>query len=230
MSMAAQLAIPAEAEGVTANERFKSRFRSWFWSGIILATLAHFTAFAYMPELTTEDFSFTTEELRSIVLPPEIEIPPPPQSIARPATPVIATLDVSEEITIAPTTFESNPIEELPPPPTLLEETPDLSAAPTFTPFTVAPDILNRRELAEAMVQNYPTLLREAGIGGVVRVFFFIDEDGRVLQTRLDQSSGHQQLDDAALAVAGMYRFSPALNRDERVKVWVSFPIQFQVH
>jgi len=80
------------------------------------------------------------------------------------------------------------------------------------------------------MVQKYPPLLREAGIGGVVRVYFFIDEDGRVLQTRLDQSSGHQQLDEAALAVAGMYRFSPALNRDERVKVWVSFPIQFQVN
>lgn len=226
--MAAQLAIPRTDEPVTANQRFKNRFESLKWSAMIFATLVHFAAFAYLPELTTEDFSFTAEELTAIELPPEVEVPPPPQQIARPATPVIASSDVSEEITIAPTTFESNPVEELPPPPTASEEL-DISAAPTFTPFTVAPEILNRSELQDAMARSYPTLLREAGIGGVVRVFFFIDENGTVQQTRIDQSSGHQQLDEAALAVASLYRFSPALNRDKRVKVWVSFPIMFQV-
>ncbi len=34
---------------------------------------------------------------------------------------------------------------------------------------------------------------------------------------------------DAALAVADVYRFSAALNRDKKVPVWVSFPITFQV-
>ena len=34
-------------------------------------------------------------------------------------------------------------------------------------------------------------------------------------------------MDDAALRVARVYRFSPALNRDERVAVWVTFPITF---
>ena len=32
-----------------------------------------------------------------------------------------------------------------------------------------------------------------------------------------------------ALAVAGLYRFSPALNRDKKVPVWVLFPIEFRV-
>jgi protein TonB len=227
--MAPQLATPAVPPSDVANERFKSHFRSIFWGGMIAATLAHFGAFAFAPELTTDDFSITVEELTAIELPPEIEIPPPPKSIARPATPVIAATTIDEEITIAPTTFESNPVGELPPPPEV-EEVADLADAPTFTPFTVAPEILNRRELSEAMRRSYPPLLREAGIGGTVRVFFFIDEAGTVLQTRLDQSSGHQQLDDAALAVAAMYRFSPALNRDTRVKVWVSFPVMFQVN
>jgi len=36
-------------------------------------------------------------------------------------------------------------------------------------------------------------------------------------------------LDAAALAVADVYRFSAALNRDKVVPVWVSFPITFQV-
>ena len=63
----------------------------------------------------------------------------------------------------------------------------------------------------------------------LVRVFFFIDENGRVVNRQIDQSSGHQALDDAALRVANLYRFSPALNRDRRVPVWVSFGITFQV-
>ena len=44
----------------------------------------------------------------------------------------------------------------------------------------------------------------------------------------MDQSSGHPAIDDAAMNVAGAYRFSPALNGDEKTPVWVSFPITFQ--
>jgi protein TonB len=226
--MVAQRALPDPGYVDSAKERFKGRFRSIFWSGIIVASLAHFVAFAFWPELTVEDFSFTAEELTAIELPPEVEIPPAPRSIARPATPVIATAELDQEITIALTTFESNPVRELPPPPEV-DDFGELEAAPTFTPFTVAPEILNRAQLQLAMANAYPPLLKDARIGGTVSVFFFIDAEGVVKQTVIDRSSGHQSLDDAALSVAGMYRFSPALNRDQRVPVWVSFPITFQV-
>jgi TonB family protein len=100
---------------------------------------------------------------------------------------------------------------------------------PTFTPFTVAPEITNRAAVIAAMEANYPRLLRDAGVGGTVRVYFLIAADGAVAEVRVDQSSGHPALDQAALAVAGVYRFRPALNGDEPVPVWVSFPITFQV-
>jgi protein TonB len=219
-------AVPAEFRE-TANERLKRTFKSWFWGAMIASTVMHLGIFAFWPDLTAEDFSFENTELEAIELPPEIEIPPPPQQIARPATPIIATADIDEDITIAPTTFEDNPVEDLPPPP---EQTAtDLSAAPTFTPFTVAPSILNRSDVVRAMEREYPPLLRDAGIGGTVRVYFFIDEGGLVQDRQIDQSSGHQALDDAAMAVSEIYRFSPALNRDKKVPVWVSFPITFQV-
>lgn len=220
-------AVPAGILAETANDRLKRTFSSWFWGSMIAATLLHAGTFAFWPELTAEDVSFEAAELEAIELPPEIEIPPPPQQISRPATPVMAAADIDEDITIAPTTFEENPIEDLPPPPDEAET--DLSAAPTFTPFTVAPGILNRNDVVRAMEREYPPLLRDAGIGGQVRVYFFIDEEGRVQDYRIDQSSGHQALDDAALAVADVYRFSAALNRDKKVPVWVSFPITFQV-
>ena len=120
-----------EASSETANDLFKRSFDSWFWGSMIVATFVHAALFQFWPTLTAEDVSFTAEELEAIELPPEIEIPPPPEAISRPATPVIATATVDEDITIAPTTFEDNPVEDLPPPPT--ETTVDIAAAPTFT-------------------------------------------------------------------------------------------------
>ena len=109
-------AVPAVL-AETANERLKRTFSSWFWGSMIVATLVHGATFAFWPELTAEDISYEAEEIEAIELPPEIEIPPPPQAISRPATPVMATADIDEDITIAPTTFEENPVEDLPPPP-----------------------------------------------------------------------------------------------------------------
>jgi protein TonB len=226
--MSAAEAVPAKSILTeTANDRLKRTFDSMFWGSMIIATVGHFGAFAFAPEMTAEDFSFTSEELEAIVMPPEIDIPPPPQAIARPATPVMATADIDEDITIAPTTFEDNPVDDLPPPPE--EIATDISSAPTFTPFTVAPGLLNLAEVQRALTREYPTVLRDSGIGGRVEVWFFIDEEGRVQQTQVNQSSGYEALDQAALNVAEVYRFSPALNRENRVQVWVSLPITFQV-
>jgi bla regulator protein BlaR1 len=105
-----------------------------------------------------------------------------------------------------------------------------LRSEPTFTPFTVAPSIANRTEVVEAMAREYPPLLRDAGIGGRVIVWFFINEFGNVETVRIHESSGHRALDEAALEVADVFEFSPALNRDEPVPVWVQFPITFQVN
>src|SRR5690606_13154295 len=96
------------------------------------------------------------------------------------------------------------------------------------TPYTVAPELKNRAEVQRALVRYYPPLLRDAGIGGSVLVWFFIDETGRVKNHRLRESSGHKALADAALRVAELMQFTPALNMDKRVPVWVSLPIEFK--
>ena len=224
-------AIPAEAgtdKLETENDRFKRSFGSWFWGSMIAATVVHFMLFQFWPTLSAEVVPFTAEELEIIDLPPEIEIPPPPEAISRPATPVMATADIDDDITIARTTFADNPVDDLPPPPTGEGEA-DLSAAPVFTPMTVRPEIRNRSEVEAALMRLYPPILRNAGIGGTVVVWFFITEDGIVQDKRVSQSSGQIQFDEAALKVADVFRFSPALNRDQRVQVWIAVPITFHV-
>lgn len=210
----------------TANDRFKRSFAVTFWGSMILATIVHFAIMAYFPELEAADVSFTMAEIEAVELPPEIEIPPPPDAIARPANPVVTSAAIDTNVTIAPTTFESNPIEDLPPPPTDAVEI-EVSAQPTFTPYEVAPEITNRGDVQSALVREYPAVLRDAGVGGTVLMHFFIDATGSLENVLVAQTSGFEQLDAAAMRVAEVFEFSPALNRDQRVPVWIQVPITF---
>ncbi|MGH7477868.1 MAG: TonB family protein, partial [Longimicrobiales bacterium] len=107
-------------------------------------------------------------------------------------------------------------------------ETEPLASGPTFTPFTERPELTNRAEVEQALEQHYPPLLSDAGIGGRVAVWFHISETGEVLGTEVAESSGHEALDAAALRVANVMRFTPALNRNRPVAVWVQLPIMFR--
>jgi protein TonB len=211
----------------TANDRFKRSFGDSFCYSIAGAAVFHLVLFALFPDLSAADVSITTNTLTTIEIPDDLEIPPPPVEIARPATPVVGAADISDDITIPPTTFDAHPLDKLRLPPSASSGDVDLSRTPVFTPMTVAPDLLNRPEMERAIVRNYPPLLRDAGIGGSSTVHFFIDENGRVLKRQMSTSSGYQALDEAAMAVAEVMRFSPALNRDRRVQVWVAIPIVF---
>lgn len=219
------MAVHHQPLPVDANDRLKERQSSALWAGMIAATLVHFGVFTAWPELTAPDLSVTADILDVVELPP-IDLPDAPPPLTRPAVPVMTTTELGEDLTIAPTTFESNPPDVLAPPPA--SEAVVTREGPPVTPFTVAPRLTNREEVVRAMERGYPPFLRDAGIGGRVDVFFHIDTDGRVTEARVHQSSGHAALDQAALDVAFTYEFSPALNRDQRVAVWVSIPVTFR--
>jgi protein TonB len=107
--------------------------------------------------------------------------------------------------------------------------TDDVTIQPQFTPMTVAPALTNVAEVQRALVRSYPAILRDAGIGGKPVVWFLIDETGKVIKTQLSKSSGHASLDEAAMKVAEVMKFTPAMNIDRKVTVWVELPIEFQV-
>ena len=109
------------------------------------------------------------------------------------------------------------------------EEVVAIGETPSFTPFTVAPVVQNRDEVARALEREYPALLRDAGVGGRAIVWLRLDEQGLVRDVQINTSSGHPALDEAALKVGQIMRFSPAMNRDKVVPVWVSIPVSFQV-
>jgi len=55
----------------------------------------------------------------------------------------------------------------------------------------------------------------------------FLDEEAKVVNVQLNQSSGHPELDEAAIRSASLFQWTPALNRDKKMPVWVSLPIAF---
>lgn len=182
------------------------------------------------------------ESYKMIELPPEP--PPPPPPVVKVATPQIE----------APKGFQTLSVPDIVPPDipppsagfVIREEdfqgvgaeggvakseeqktVEQIAAAPTFTPFTLAPELTNRDEITRLLVRNYPPLLRDAGIGGKVLVWVFIDDKGVVQRTQVKVGSGYDALDQAALAVANSMKFRPAMNRDKHVPVWVEIPVVF---
>ncbi|CAN5658802.1 MAG: energy transducer TonB [Gemmatimonadetes bacterium] len=210
-----------------ANDRLKNSFDPWLFGSIGAAVVLHFLAIVLFPQMSVADMSFRTDPIRQMEIPPEVRVPPPPEQIQRPQVPVMsANLLLDEDLTIAPVTFGENPVTALAPP---VGRGVDVSDGPKFTPYEVKPELRDRAGFQRLLERRYPPMQREAGIGGTVVLWVYIDEQGRVQDTRVTQGSGDAQLDDAARAVMAEARFTPALNRDHHVPVWIQLPVTFQV-
>ena len=96
-------------------------------------------------------------------------------------------------------------------------------AEPSYVPRDVEPRLLNGEELSEALRER----VADGGPEGSATLMMFIDRRGRVTETRVEESSGHEELDATAEEVMKLARFEPAKNGDEAVSVWVLQRVQF---
>lgn len=211
----------------TANDRFERGYGITTTWCILTATALHFAVFAANPRLQVAGIDVAGEEIFAMTLPPDVRIPPPPHSIARPARPRVSDAAVAEEITIAPTTFDANPVETLPAPPPVVTEKQE--RMPFHVPRDVEPRLLNGTEIAFLLQQNYPRALCEAGIEGKVLLWIFVDENGGSAACRVHTSSGYARLDEAAKEVVSHMRFAPAMHMDKPVAVWIAQPVEFTI-
>jgi TonB family protein len=216
----------SERAFLPANERFKRGYGNRVLAAIVISAGLHYLLFAYFPVLQAADLGSFEEGISVVELPPEVRIPPPPEQIARPATPRITEEPMREDVTIAPTTFEENPVDELPPPP---PQTADVRDRPVYIARDVEPRLKNTRKIRELLRRLYPPMLREAGIGGTVVLWVFVEPDGTAGRTRVQTSSGYPPLDRTAEQIARQMFFFPAMSRDKPVGVWIAQPIRFTV-
>ena len=108
-------------------------------------------------------------------------------------------------------------------------EDPARGDQPEFVVYDRPPVLRNLTEVREALTEAYPPHLKQAGVGGVVEIWLFVDESGDVLNQELKTSSGSDALDLAAADVVTRMRFDPATNRGQETGVWVVQWVTFQV-
>ena len=190
------------------------------------AILVHALLLIFFVTPRGEGFEASAEEIEVIDVPPEIKIPPPPEEIARPATPVISDEPVEEDITIAETEItENEPVPEAPPPPPAAAE--EVGSTFTFTPYTVKPKCQGGCT-PEDIPRHVPPMLKRSGVSCTLTVGIRIDTRGNVTATDLLRSSGNNACDQAAQAWAKTTRWSTAYNRDQAVVVWIAQPVTIE--
>ena len=118
---------------------------------------------------------------------------------------------------------------DTPPPMWKLERVPVAPDAPAYTPYTIKPVLLNRAEVARALVRAYPRAARIQNREGRVLLWVYVDETGKVVDAHVQESAG-RAFDSAAVAVTRVMRFRPARLDKEAVPVWIRLPVVFKPH
>ncbi len=75
----------------------------------------------------------------------------------------------------------------------------------------------------------YPRVARRRGYEGKVVLDVLVNEEGRVEDLRVFQSSGHTVLDRSAIKAVHGWLFEPGRRGDEKVAMWVKVPIRFDL-
>lgn len=76
---------------------------------------------------------------------------------------------------------------------------------------------------------NYPDSARRRGIEGTTLLKIHVSEKGQVADVLVEQSAGHQDLDQAAVEAVKKWRFAPARKGNQPIAVWVKLPVRFEL-
>lgn len=153
-----------------------------------------------------------TKIIEEIKPPQPDKPPPPPPKLETPPPPFIPPPEVNIQMPMqqAPTITAVAPT---PPPP-----------APVFVPTPPAP----RQSVQTAPVVNaascdkpeYPPAARRANETGTVLLNFLIDVNGKVIESKVERSSGSRRLDEAARLGLELCNFKPATADGKPMRAW----------
>lgn len=76
---------------------------------------------------------------------------------------------------------------------------------------------------------HYPGIARSRHWEGLVMLRVYVTPDGHSGSVNVSRSSGHDVLDDAAVAAVRNWRFIPGKRGDSPIASWATVPIQFQL-
>ena len=76
----------------------------------------------------------------------------------------------------------------------------------------------------------YPELARRANVEGTVFLDILVDKEGKVRKVEVLKASGtNVGFEEAAKEAVKQWVFSPAIQNDKPVAVWMTLPVKFEV-
>lgn len=141
-----------------------------------------------------------TKLIAEQVKPPEETKPPPPPKIVAPPPPFIPPPEINIQVAVTPSPAAISAVTTTAPP----KEAPPPAPAPK-APVRTAPVVMAK----SCQPPEYPSASRRLGEKGVVILNFLIDAEGKVIESRIDASSGVERLDEAARKALALCKFSP---------------------
>jgi protein TonB len=180
--------------------------------------------------------------------------PKPDQARETPREPVVEDPGTREPVPpgqvppVDPPIVEPSPIlpatppVELPPPRDEFRDLlrPPATPRPALSPLPDPSEAARLASLAVAYVEAvaidernqppaYPPRARRLGQHGIVWVSLDVDETGRVTAARIETSSGHALLDEAALAALREWCYRPARRGGVPVATTIRVPVEFRL-
>ena len=189
-------------------------------AGVILTIVLHIVLiYALLHGLARKIVNIVAPPLETKIIeeikPPQPEKPPPPPpKLAAPPPPFIPPPEVNIQMPIQPPPTITAAPTPPPPAPVVIAPTPPTPApvAPVRTPPVVLASSCEKPE--------YPSASRRANETGTVLLSFLIDQNGKVIDSKVERSSGFRRLDEAAKAGLGLCKFRPATVNGAPVQAW----------
>lgn len=101
--------------------------------------------------------------------------------------------------------------------------------APALAPADAIQSPSSKADYLNNPPPAYPAISRRLGEQGQVVIAALISKDGVASQTRVEQSSGFQRLDQAALETVRRWRFVPGRRAGVAQDMWFRIPISFSL-
>lgn len=95
-----------------------------------------------------------------------------------------------------------------------------LALSLSATPAMAAGEVQPRMETATCEKPEYPLRWQEEGESGTVMVAVLVDADGKVMASKVVNSSGSTRVDRASVRASARCKFQPAAREGQAVPSW----------